>query len=64
MSVTLHYRAAWASEWHRGVEHALDKVLVRVNLYLFAELLSEARDDARAEQLLSSVAKTACFIMH
>ena len=33
-------------------------------LYLFEELLSEARDHARADQLLSSVAKTACFIMH
>ena len=33
-------------------------------LYLFGELLSEAKDAAGAEQLLSSVAKIVCFIMH
>ena len=32
-------------------------------LYLFAELVSEARDVARAEQLLSSVAKIVVLIM-
>ena len=35
-----------------------------VCLYFFGELLSEARNAASAEQLLSSVAKIVCFIMY
>ena len=33
-------------------------------LCLFAELLSESRDDVRAEKLLSSAAKIVFLIMH